>query len=142
MNTQTLVSDLFGMRRLYSEADLVRAIEGGFSSEVVQRFVDHGLEPKEVFRIIGAQRTIRRRLAQAKPLTREESDRAARLARVLGIATWVFGDIRKALRWLRKPKEKLDPDRPGTAPIELLSTEHGARLVEHRLRQIEHGMFA
>jgi putative toxin-antitoxin system antitoxin component (TIGR02293 family) len=71
-------------------------------------------------------------------LSREESDRAVRIATITSMTEQVFGDSERAWRWLRKPKKHFD----GRTPIDKLGTEAGARLVEEMLQQIDHGMLA
>jgi putative toxin-antitoxin system antitoxin component (TIGR02293 family) len=70
--------------------------------------------------------------------TNEESDRAIRTARITGLAEKVFGDDTKASRWLRKPKTRLH----GQTPIDLLTSEAGARLIEEILLQLDYGFAA
>ncbi len=125
----------------FTASDLARRSFEGVPVEIVEAFAK--LLPRDVvFRVLGAERTLRRRIAGRKALRRDESDRALRLFRILALAESVFGDFAKAMRWLTKPKATLDPDHRGQAPVALLETEHGARLVEERLRQIEHGVYA
>lgn len=143
MNTQlTQVAELLGIPNLRSESDLVRQIEQGLPSEAYAHLAGLGLKKATLHAILGSGRTLRRRLARHERLTPEESDRAVRLARIFGLAAEVFGETEKALRWLSKPKRQLDPSRPGITPWQLLATEHGARMVEQRLLQIDHGLFA
>ena len=63
---------------------------------------------------------------------------AARVARVQTAADEAFGNPEKAYRWLRKPNRGLG----GQVPLELLSTEAGARVVEQALERIVHGISA
>lgn len=49
-----------------------------------------------------------------------------------------MGDPQSALEWLRATKKRFE-DR---APVEMLHTETGGRLVEQMLIQIDEGMFA
>jgi uncharacterized protein (DUF2384 family) len=49
-----------------------------------------------------------------------------------------MGDQESALGWLRAPKRRFE-DR---APMQMLATEAGGRLVEQMLIQIDEGMFA
>ena len=54
------------------------------------------------------------------------------------MAKRAFGDPARAWRWLRKPKRRFN----GKSPIEMLSSEVGARLVEEIILQLEYGMTA
>jgi putative toxin-antitoxin system antitoxin component (TIGR02293 family) len=69
-------------------------------------------------------------------LSKDESDRAVRVARVTAMAEQAFGEQGSAWRWLRKPKRPFN----GKTPIEMLATEAGARLVEEMVAQIEDGI--
>ncbi|MDN5942810.1 MAG: DUF2384 domain-containing protein [Nitrospira sp.] len=80
-------------------------------------------------------RTMARRKAEQR-LTAQESDRLARLARILTYATEVFGAEEKASMWLTRPNRVLQC----TAPIELLDTDLGTQVIESMLGRIEHGV--
>ena len=80
-------------------------------------------------------RTMARRKAEQR-LTAQESDRLARLARILTYATEVFGTEEKASTWLTRPHRILGT----TAPIDLLDTDLGTQVVEVMLGRIEHGV--
>lgn len=95
-----------------------------------------------VTRSIASPSTVSRRLRSGERLTGAEADRALRVVSIVRQAVAVFGDAEKAQRWLSKPKQFLDPNGPGRTPYEMLDSEHGARLIEQRLLQIDHGMFA
>lgn len=81
-------------------------------------------------------RTLNQRVARGQRLTPGESDRLFRLAHVTAMAEAVFGDYQKAQRWLSKPKQRFAMEPPFT----LLSTDQGARLVEHLLIQVAEGL--
>lgn len=82
-------------------------------------------------------RTMARRKAERR-LTAQESDRLARLARILTYATEVFGTAEKASMWVSRSNRILQ----GTAPIELLDTDLGTQVVETMLGRIEHGVIS
>ena len=92
----------------------------------------------EVEQLVIPRRTLARRKQHNETLTREETDRALRLARIAAEANRVFGNRRKAFGWLRAPNKVFS----GQAPVALLRTELGAVLVEEALGRIDHGMFA
>lgn len=75
---------------------------------------------------------------QHEPLTREESDRAVRLARITALAERVLSDTDKAQHWLHQPKRRF----AGRTPLDIMNTETGARLVEEMLYQIDYGLFS
>lgn len=92
----------------------------------------------ELEELVVPHRTMARRLAKNENLTREETDKAVRLARVVREADRVFGNGDKADRWLRSPLRRFS----GQTPLDLLKSEAGAMLVEEVLGQIEHGIYA
>ncbi len=71
-------------------------------------------------------------------LTAEQSDRLDRLLRMITLAETSFGDVQKAATWLRRPTAALD----GEAPLNLLDTDMGCRMVENLLGRISHGIAA
>jgi len=121
-----------------SERNLIRLIETGLPLKIVSRLIQRGLSKEEVFSIIVNPRTLKHRRSKSQPLSREESERAIRTARILARAQAVFGDEASALHWLRAPKKRFD----GRSPMQMLPTEPGGRLVEEMLIQIDEGMFA
>jgi putative toxin-antitoxin system antitoxin component (TIGR02293 family) len=100
--------------------------------------VKNGFSNDEIYKIVAPRRTLARRKAANEQLSVVETDRVLRLQRVLENADRTFGDPEKARRWLRKPNRAMDL----SVPIEMLETEHGARLVEEELGRIRYGMFA
>ena len=127
-----------GVRALGSDEDLAQLVERRLLPKAIDSLVRHGLHSSEAYDLIIPRRTLAHRSAKRERLTREESDRAVRIARVTAMAGIVFDGIDRAWRWLRKPKVRFS----GRTPCELLATEAGARLVEEMLVQIDHGMAA
>ena len=68
----------------------------------------------------------------------DESDRIIRVARILAHAHEVFESPENAAAWLRRSNRTLG----GAAPLKLLDTGPGARLVDEALGRIEHGLFS
>jgi putative toxin-antitoxin system antitoxin component (TIGR02293 family) len=132
------LGDWLGLHDLRTVGDVLRAVEDGLSIRAVDALTGHGLSDQEVYRLIIPRRTLSHRRARRSALSREESDRAVRVARITALAEEVFGDRERALRWLRKPKQRFEL----RTPIDLLATEVGARLVEEMLLQVDHGVFA
>jgi len=121
-----------------SDSDLVTLVEHRLSVQALASLVKHGLAEQEIFSLVLPRRTLTHRRAKHQLLTREESDRVVRLARVTALAEQVFGDDAKAARWLRKAKRRFG----SRSPLEMLATETGARLVEEMLYQIDDGVVA
>ena len=80
------------------------------------------------------ERTAQRRKEQGA-LNVDESDRIARIARVIQRAIEAFGDKGQAREWIKRPNRTLQ----GFAPLGLLSTDAGAALVTDELGRIEYG---
>jgi putative toxin-antitoxin system antitoxin component (TIGR02293 family) len=127
-----------GIISLRSDADLVRLVEEQLPLGVISALVKHGLQEKEIYNLVLPRRTLQHRRARKEKLTREESDRAVRLARLVALTERVFGDAKAGMDWLRAPKMRDG----GRAPIKLMATETGARLVEEMLHQIDQGLAA
>jgi putative toxin-antitoxin system antitoxin component (TIGR02293 family) len=122
-----------------TDLDLVEALQEGFPTAAADALVaGGGLAADELYRLVIPRRTLALRRQKVQPLSPAESDRLARVARILAIADETFGNSHKTHRWLRKPNRGLG----GQVPLELLLTEAGARLVEQALGRIDHGIFA
>lgn len=127
-----------GVSRIRSDVDLAFLVEKGLPAMAVKALVRGGLSDAEVYQLIVPRRTLAHRIAKHQPLSKEESDKAVRVARITAKVEQVFGEPERAWRWLRKPKQRFS----GKTPIEMLATEAGARLVEEMIAQIDYGMFA
>jgi putative toxin-antitoxin system antitoxin component (TIGR02293 family) len=123
--------------RVRSEADLAELAQDRVEVDVIDRLSARGLKADELAFII-PRRTLTHRRAQHERLSTEESDRAIRLARIVAQAGAAFGNADKAMRWLRTAQGRF----AGRTALEMAGTEHGARLVEDALIQIDEGYFA
>jgi putative toxin-antitoxin system antitoxin component (TIGR02293 family) len=121
-----------------SELQLASLAETGLPTNVVRIMYDRGLSHSEVDSLVIPQRTLKHRRSRKENLSRDESDRAIRAARVLGLAERVLGSEDKALRWMREPKRRFE----GRSPLQMCVTGAGSQLVEEMLVQIDEGMFA
>ena len=114
-------------------------VEAGIPLAAVNSFVAaSGVELKDIFDTVIPARTLKHRRARREPLSRDESDKLARLVRVYEQAVAVLGDAARAAAWLHAPKRRF-ADR---TPMQMLRTEVGGRMVEEMLGQIESGFFA
>ena len=84
------------------------------------------------------RRTLERRMASNALLRTDESERVVRLGRLFAKAKDVFEDRDEAALWLNEPLDAFG----GQTPLQLGSTEPGAREVEQILGRIEHGVFS
>jgi putative toxin-antitoxin system antitoxin component (TIGR02293 family) len=94
-----------------------------------------GLSDDEIYLLVVLRRTLTHRRSRRDALSRDESDRVVRVARVIALCEEVFGDRERSWHWLRVAKQ-------GRAPLQLLATEAGARLIEELLYRIDEGMAA
>ena len=118
-----------------SDADLVKAVEAGFRTDVLAALSEGGVTDQEIATLIINPRTLSHRRAKGERLTVDESDRAARLARTVALAEKTFANADKAIRWLHRELPLLG----GRRPIDLVRTQAGARIVEEELMRIAWG---
>ena len=104
----------------------------------IAALLQHGILEKEIYAVIVPRRTFQHRRARKEKLSREESDRAVRLARLTTLTEKVFGDLDAGMRWLRAPKKRFR----GRTPMDMIATETGGHLVEEALYRIDEGMAA
>ncbi len=116
----------------------MKLVEERLPSRAIDALRQSGLTDEEVYSLVVPRRTLTHRRARREALTRDESDRVVRVARVLALCEEVFGEDEGAWRWLRDAKRQFK----GRAPLDLLVTEAGARLVEELLYRIDEGMAA
>ncbi|HET6492003.1 MAG TPA: antitoxin Xre/MbcA/ParS toxin-binding domain-containing protein, partial [Burkholderiales bacterium] len=78
------------------------------------------------------------RKKHGKSLAQAEADRLLRVIRVIERATAAFESREKAMRWLRKPKRRLD----GRSPMEVLGADAGMTEIINWLDRIDYGIAA
>jgi len=120
--------------------DLATSIRAGFPATIINVLADRlTMHRADVAKRLGIpQRTLTRRLSQHARLTTDESDRAARMARIIALTVEVLGSNEKASSWLRTPNRALG----GNAPIDEIGTDPGYRSVEDVLYAIAYGMYS
>src|SRR5579863_4766836 len=126
-----------GTREL-SELQLVTLAEHGLPLTIVNTMTAHGLTNDEINDLVIHRRTLKHRRSKRQKLSKGESDRAIRTARILARSQATFGEAKTALEWMRRPQRRFE----GKTPIQMMFTETGGRLVEEMLIQIDEGMFA
>ncbi len=124
--------------QVVSDADMAKAVRRGFSLKAIHALKKSGVTDKEIGDLIIKPRTLTHRKEKRQKLTIQESDRAARLARVMALAEKTFANKDKADRWLHKSLGALD----GQQPIALLGTSAGTRIIEDILARIGWGAAA
>jgi putative toxin-antitoxin system antitoxin component (TIGR02293 family) len=126
-------------KEVRSELEFAELVRLGFWPAVIDELFDGDvLKKSDMERLVMPRRTLNHRIKKGERLTRDESDRVARVARIVATAEETFGNRDKASRWLHKPQRGFS----GQRPIDLLDTEEGARVVEDRLFRIAHGLAA
>lgn len=116
-----------------------QAIEKGVPLSALEEFARYsGIGIKELLEVVIPPRTLKHRRERKEPLSLDESDRLARVARLYDLAVKVFGNPEKAHRWLSRPKMRFDE----RSPLAMMRTELGGRRVEEMLYQIDEGVFA
>lgn len=113
-------------------------IRGGASANILSELKRLlSISDLELVAVVGIPRqTMLRRLKQGR-LTRHESDRAARLARVCNATLELFDyNHESAVRWLKHANPALG----GETPLEHSDTEVGAEEVLTVLHRLAHGI--
>jgi len=134
----SLMGGKLGVSKIRSGEDLASLVEKRLPATAVKALVRGGLSDAEAYHLILPRRTLAHRIAKHQSLSKDESDKAVRVARITAMAEQVFGEPERAWRWLRKPKQRFDRK----PPLEMLATDAGARLVEEMIVQLDYGMFA
>ncbi len=139
MTTIALTNDPLGLCGR-SALEIISVIENGlpFSKfEILQEVL--GLPATQLAAAINLPVSTLARKKKSGHLTSEQSEKLVRLARILGLAINLFeGNDRAARRWLKAPRETLG----GNTPLEMMSTEIGAREVENLINRLQDGVFS
>ena len=122
-------------REVRTDADMAMAVNAGFKVDAIDVLRTRGITDREIGDLIIKPRTLSHRRANRSKLTVEESDRAARVARVFALAERTFANRDKADRWLHRGLNSLG----GRTPMELIRTDAGARIVENLMARISWG---
>jgi putative toxin-antitoxin system antitoxin component (TIGR02293 family) len=131
--------DTGGMTAAPDALALATAIRGGLRPMIWGKLRELGFSITELAAVVGvSEKTIWRKQSSREALDIVEGDRTMRLATVALEAAQAFGDLEKALRWLRKPNRVLGFEKP----LDLIATEPGVALVRRALGTIEYGGLA
>jgi putative toxin-antitoxin system antitoxin component (TIGR02293 family) len=128
-------------RNISTDRDLVDAVRGGLPVAALDHVLaewDQWVAQGDVYRVVGSARTLQRKRTLRSNLSADESDRLARLARVVVRAEDALGGVDKAHRWLVQENRALG----GVRPLTLLDSDAGALTVERVLGRIEHGVYS
>ena len=120
-----------------SETDLLRIGEEGVTAKAFRRVAAQLALPPN---LIGPATTMRRRLEGNERFTQSESERLLRIARVFSEASQLFDDDEATKTWMRTASTYI-PGRPAVTPLELATSDSGARLLEESIQRTAHGIF-
>ena len=139
MTAATVARTLGGVgrgRTMGAEFALLGAVREGLPLSALDRLIaDGAITEAEIEAHFIPRRTLYAR-RQKGTLSREQSDLIVRLARIQAMAEDVFGRRQDAHAWMREKNGALE----GHAPLTLLDTEEGGRLVEAVLGRIAYGI--
>jgi len=114
------------------------AVEKGIPLSTLEEFAAYsGFALKDLLETVIPLRTLKHRRQRGEPLSIDESDRLARVARMYELAARVFGNPDKARRWLSRAKRRFGE----RSPLSMMRTGTGTRAVEEALIQLDEGMF-
>ena len=136
-SSQQQISAWLGLEPAQTEQDLLDIIEHRLPASSISRLLALGITRGDVDQLVIPLRTLQHRRSRREKLTVEESDRVLRIMRALSQVENLYGSRERALAWLRRPNPRL----AGRAPLGLLKTDAGSRIVDELLVQIDGGMF-
>jgi putative toxin-antitoxin system antitoxin component (TIGR02293 family) len=118
--------------------ELVEVLRAGASPRVFFNLaVELSTSQRELGKLIGLSPATLARRRRSKRLSREESNRAYRLACAYQKSLQLFeGDRDAAVRWLKEPAKALG----GSSPLDYLDTEAGADAVRDLIGRLEYGV--
>jgi putative toxin-antitoxin system antitoxin component (TIGR02293 family) len=128
-----------GSRRSLKPSSLREQVRTGFRFSTLEAFQRrYRISPEQLRELIDvSERTIARRKL-AKRLSKTESDRLYRVARVAATAEDLLGSPAQAERWLKEPNPALGH----ATPLSLLDTDEGTQAVTDVLGRIEYGVYS
>ncbi|HEY4101871.1 MAG TPA: antitoxin Xre/MbcA/ParS toxin-binding domain-containing protein [Gemmatimonadales bacterium] len=141
------VASFLGGRRVLREsvtsdlqlAALVRAgLPAGSLDHVLDELSPSVAPQADIYRVVGNARTLQRKRTAKTRLSPDESDRLARLARIVLRTEAALGSTPAAHHWLARPNRAL----AGKTPLSLLDSDAGSLAVEQVLGRIEHGVYS
>ncbi len=128
-----------GLKGSSSSFDLIDAIRKGLKKEAVDHVADAlEISPSEISRFLHVSPRTLHRYGPDDTLSLDASDHLIQICKVHSRSVEVFGDKRKAIRWLKYPSAALG----NTTPFDLLDTSAGVEMVLDELGRIEYGVIA
>ena len=129
---------LMGLEEM-STQKLREQVENGLEYRRLERFQETAnLTNQRVADLIQVPHSTLVRRRQKGRLDPATSDRLVRVSRIMGQVIELFeGDLEAAHRWLETPNPALD----GEAPLDVLKTDIGGRMVEELILRLEYGVY-
>ncbi|HCZ9271805.1 TPA: DUF2384 domain-containing protein [Vibrio alginolyticus] len=123
-----------------AETGRIDAVHKGFEPKVYRNIVDRVRLSQSEFQHVTLipVSTIKRRLKNDERFNTQESDAIYRLAMLLKLATELFDDEERALKWMRENVYGLD----GKRPLDMVSTTVDFEIVKDLIGRLEHGVFS
>jgi putative toxin-antitoxin system antitoxin component (TIGR02293 family) len=122
-------------------AKLHQLISKGLPAKVIGKLEKIlGLTAPQSARLLAISETTRKRFKQTptKRLDEAASDRIVRIVSTVAEAEEIFGDGDKAIAWFKTPSPALN----GQRPLELMTSDPGAKIVRDELNRIRYGHWA
>ncbi|WP_159565662.1 type II RES/Xre toxin-antitoxin system antitoxin [Budvicia diplopodorum] len=120
---------------------LINAIQKGLPVDIIAK-LNNELDVSKMYILNVAginERSFARRKNEHGRLKPEESERVARLVRIMDSAITLFeGDKNAAVEWINTPSTALG----SLSPKDMLATETGALEVSNLIGRLEHGVFS
>ncbi len=123
-----------------AETGRIDAVHKGFEPKVYRNIVDRLKLSQNEFQHVTLipVSTIKRRLKNSERFNTQESDAIYRLAMLLKLATELFDDEERALKWMRENVYGLG----GKRPLDMVSTTVDFEIVKDLIGRLEHGVFS
>lgn len=121
-----------------AELRLAQLVATGVPVKSIDHLLRVGYSQRDLAWIVKPRTLDRRRKSKGALLDVSESERMIRALKIQALANEVFGDPKKAKRWLDKPRKQFG-DMPAGA---LMQTEPGSRVVEQALQRLDAGYWA
>lgn len=125
--------------RALSSTSLQDPVRAGFRFSALEAFQSrYQITQAQIQYLVDiSERTFARRKVE-QLLSKSESDRLYRLARIAALAEEVLGSSQAAERWLKEPNPTLGQ----ATPLSLLDTDAGAQQVSDTLGRIDYGVYS
>jgi putative toxin-antitoxin system antitoxin component (TIGR02293 family) len=115
-----------------------REVAQGLPLATLEQFSAYSDIPMQnLLEVVIPARTLKHRRQRNEPLSIDESDRLARVAKIYELAVKVYGDRGDGRDWLTSSMRRFD----GKTALSMLRTEAGEHAVQEFLVQIDEGIF-